>query len=113
MPTSAPSATRDHGATESWGATVAPMTSDFLPQTSTAESAEAEVDELVATLRPRLVDAVGLADVDRLVREARASLGPVRVTTYLPILIERHVRQRVRAAQADAVIDVREARITA
>jgi hypothetical protein len=113
MPTSAPSPTQDHGALESRGATVAPMTSDVLPQTSTAESAEAEVDELVAALRPRLVDTVGLADVDRLVREARASLGPVRVTTYLPILIERKVRQRVRMAQTGAVIDVREARVTA
>jgi hypothetical protein len=113
MPTSAPSPTQDHGALESRGATVAPMTSDVLPQTSTAESAEAEVDELVAALRPRLVDTVGLADVDRLVREARASLGPVRVTTYLPILIERKVRQRVRMGQTGAVIDVREARVTA
>jgi hypothetical protein len=89
------------------------MTSNVLPLTSTAESADAEVDELVAALRPRLVDAVGPADVDRLVREARASLGPVRVTTYLPILIERQVRQRVRTAQTDPVIDVREARVTA
>jgi hypothetical protein len=113
MPTSGPSPTQDHGAPKPHGATVAPMTSDVLPQTSAAESAEAEVDDLVAALRPRLVDAVGLADVDRLVREARASLGPVRVTTYLPILIERQVRQRVRTAQAAALIDVREARVTA
>jgi hypothetical protein len=89
------------------------MTSNVLPLTSTAESADAEVDELVAALRPRLVDAVGPGDVDRLVREARASLGPVRVTTYLPILIERQVRQRVRTAQTGPVIDVREARVTA
>jgi hypothetical protein len=82
-------------------------------QASTAEEAEAEVNELVAALRPRLADEVGLADVDRLVREARADLGQVRVTTYLPILIERQVRQRVRTAQTDPVIDVREARVTA
>jgi hypothetical protein len=72
-----------------------------------ALSPEAEVDELVATLRPRLSDLVDLTEADRLVREARAELGPVRVTTYLPILIERTVRQRVRTAQATVVVDVR------
>ena len=80
-----------------------------VPQSSTAESEAAEVDELVATLRPRLAGTVGLAEVDRLVREARADLGQVRVTTYLPILIERLVRQRVRMAQ---VVDLREAPVT-
>ena len=92
------------------------MTIDIRNQASaapSAESAAAEVDELVAALRPRLADAVGHAEVDRLVREARAALGPVRVTTYLPILVERRVRQRVRTAQAIDVIDVREARVTA
>ena len=59
-----------------------------------------EVDELIASLRPRLADTVGDAQVDRLVREALADLGAVRVTTYLPILIERRVRQRVRMAPA-------------
>jgi hypothetical protein len=81
-----------------------------------ADSAEVEVDELVASLRPRLADTVGHAEVDRLVREARADLGAVRVTTYLPILVERRVRQRVRTAQtgdAVEVIDVRAARVTA
>ncbi len=78
-----------------------------------ALSPEAEVDELVAALRPRLSDLVDLTEADRLVREARAELGPVRVTTYLPILIERTVRQRVRTAQATVVVDVRESRITA
>jgi hypothetical protein len=76
-------------------------------------SAEAEVDDLVAALRPRLADAVGPHEVDRLVREARANLGVVRVTTYLPILIERRVRQQVRRARAEGQIDVREARVTA
>jgi hypothetical protein len=37
----------------------------------------------------------------------------VRVTTYLPILIERLVRQRVRTAQAVDVVDVQEVRVTA
>jgi hypothetical protein len=89
------------------------MTIDVRPQAPAAESADAEVDELVASLRPRLADAVGHAEVDRLVREARADLGVVRVTTYLPILVERRVRQRVRTEHASGAIDVREARVTA
>jgi hypothetical protein len=75
-----------------------------------------EVEELVASLRPRLADTVGAAEVDRLIREAVADLGAVRVTTYLPILIERSVRQRVRtAATVPAVedIDLRAASVTA
>jgi hypothetical protein len=75
------------------------MTIDVRPEASTADSAAAEVDDLVAALRPRLVDEVGPTEVDRLVREARADLGEVRVTTYLPILIERRVRARVRLAR--------------
>jgi hypothetical protein len=92
------------------------MTIDIRNQASaapSAESADAEVDELVAALRPRLADEVGLAEVDRLVREARADLGPVRVTTYLPILIERRVRQQVRTTQTIDVVDVRAASVTA
>jgi hypothetical protein len=85
------------------------MTTDVRPLTP-AESEVAEVEELVAALRPRLVDTVGPTEVDRLVREARADLGPVRVTTYLPILVERRVRQRVRTAQT---VDLRDARVTA
>jgi hypothetical protein len=85
------------------------MTIDVRPQASTAKSAEAEVDDLVAALRPRLADEVGHAEVDRLVREARADLGEVRVTTYLPILIERRVRARVRMART---IELPEARVS-
>jgi len=86
------------------------MTIDVRPQASTAESAQAELDDLVAALRPRLADEVGHAEVDRLVREARADLGQVRVTTYLPILIERRVRARVRTART---IELPEARVSA
>ena len=89
------------------------MTIDPRPAAPTATSADADVDELVASLRPRLADEVGHEEVDRLVREARAHLGAVRVTTYLPILIERLVRQRVRTAQAVDVVDVQEVRVTA
>jgi hypothetical protein len=85
------------------------MTIDVRPQASTAESAAAEVDDLVAALRPRLVDEVGPAEVDRLVREARADLGEVRVTTYLPILVERRVRARVRMGRT---IELPEARVS-
>jgi hypothetical protein len=85
------------------------MTIDVQAPASTAESEATEIDDLVAALRPRLAGAVGHAEVDRLVREARADLGQVRVTTYLPILIERRVLQRARMART---IDVREARVT-
>lgn len=90
-----------------------PMTVDAASPAATGESADADVDALVASLAPRLADAVGLPEVDQLVRAARADLGAVRVTTYLPILVERRVRQLVRAAQAGEVVDVREARVTA
>lgn len=73
----------------------------------------AEPEELVAlleTLRPRLGDLAGPVDVDAMVRAAFAELGPVRVTTYLPILVERQVRQRVRPERS---VDVREARVIA
>jgi hypothetical protein len=89
------------------------MTIDVRHPDAGAEAAQAEVDELVVALRPRLADAVGHGEVDRLVREARADLGPVRVTTYLPILVERRVRQRVRLAATLEVVDVREAPVTA
>ena len=99
------------------------MTSDTLPVASPVpsqsrnEPATVEVDDLIASLRPRLAETVGDAHVDRFVRDALADLGAVRVTTYLPILIERRVRQRVRTESAappvEATIDVRAARVTA
>jgi hypothetical protein len=85
------------------------MMIDGRPEVSAGLAAEADVAELVDALRPRLADAVGHAEVDRLVRQAIADLGPVRVTTYLPILVERRVLQRARTAQT---IDVREAPVT-
>ena len=68
------------------------------------------IDELLETLRPRLADLAAQADVDALVRMAYSELGPVRVTTYLPIIVERRVRQLVAPAR---VVDVRENRVTA
>jgi hypothetical protein len=52
---------------------------------------------VVASLRPRLADVVPEQDVERVVHDALVALGPVRVTTYLPILVERRVRQALRA----------------
>jgi hypothetical protein len=69
----------------------------------TIETNGPEVDDLVASLRPRLTDLVGADDVDKVIREAAADLGPVRVTTYLPILIERRVRQARRRPPGDEV----------
>ena len=53
--------------------------------------------DLLAALRPRLVDVLPEQEVDQRVHEARVALGPVRVTTYLPILVERQVRAQLRA----------------
>jgi hypothetical protein len=54
--------------------------------------------DLLSALRPRLTGVVPEGDVERLVHEAYAALGPVRVTTYLPILVERRVRQAARVS---------------
>ena len=54
--------------------------------------------DVVASLRPRLADVTADApgvDVDALIGEA-FELMPASVTTYLPILVERRVRDRVR-----------------
>ena len=53
--------------------------------------------DVVTSLRPRLTDVVPEQDVERVVHDALVALGPVRVTTYLPILVERQVRQTLRA----------------
>jgi hypothetical protein len=53
--------------------------------------------DLLAALRPRLVDVLPEQEVDQRVHEALVDLGPVRVTTYLPILVERRVRAQLRA----------------
>jgi hypothetical protein len=58
----------------------------------------ADEADVLASLRPRLKDVVAEPDVERLVHEVLVSLGPVRVTTYLPILVERRVRQLARVS---------------
>ncbi len=52
--------------------------------------------EVVQSLRPRLVDVAAEPDVERLIGEAFDELTPVSVTTYLPILVERKVRDRLK-----------------
>ena len=55
--------------------------------------------DVVASLRPRLADVTAGApgvDVDALIGEAFDELMPASVTTFLPILVERRVRDRVR-----------------
>lgn len=52
--------------------------------------------EVVESVRPRLVDVAAPADVERLIEDALSDLWPANVTTYLPILVERRVRDAVR-----------------
>ena len=52
--------------------------------------------EVVQSLRPRLSDVAADADVERLIGEAFDELTPAKVTTFLPILVERKVRDRLR-----------------
>jgi hypothetical protein len=50
--------------------------------------------EIAASVRPRLRDLTA-DDVERLIEEALDELTPASVTTFLPILVERRVRDRV------------------
>ena len=52
--------------------------------------------EVVETVRPRLADLAEPQQVDRLIVEALDRLLPANVTTYLPILVERRVREQLR-----------------
>lgn len=53
--------------------------------------------EVVESVRSRLADLAGRADLDQLLDDALDRLLPsARVTTYLPILVEREVRDQVR-----------------
>ena len=57
------------------------------------EQADARL-EIVESVRPRLSD-LSADDVERLIEEAVDELTPANVLTYLPILVERRVRDRV------------------
>lgn len=53
------------------------------------------VVEVVDALQPRLTE-VAPGDLRGMVESALGELGEVRVTTYLPILVERRVRELIR-----------------
>ena len=56
----------------------------------------AERLEVADSVRPRLIDlATGDQDIDRMIDLALDELTPANVTTYLPILVERNVRNRL------------------
>jgi hypothetical protein len=52
--------------------------------------------EVVESVRPRLSELGAPADVDRAIEQALDELTPANVTTYLPILVERKVREQLR-----------------
>jgi hypothetical protein len=87
------------------------MSVDVRGPVSRPEPAALEVEDLVAAVRPRLADLAPAADIEQMVRESYAELGPVRVTAYLPILIERRIKQRLRDTPAS--LDLRDVRVTA
>jgi hypothetical protein len=58
--------------------------------------------EVVESVRPRLQELGAPADVDRAIDEALDELTPANVTTYLPILVERRVRDRMRRRSESA-----------
>ena len=52
--------------------------------------------EVTESVRPRLIDVADGTDVDRLIAEALDELTPATVSTFLPILVERRVRDRIK-----------------
>lgn len=53
-----------------------------------------ERTEVADSVRPRLADVATGPDLDALIDAALDELTPAAVTTYLPILVERQVRNR-------------------
>lgn len=53
------------------------------------------VEELTASVERRLGDIVADHDVSAMVRAALDDMSPVTVRTYLPLLVERHVRSQL------------------
>ena len=70
------------------------------PQVRIGRDEEAMTD-LVNRLRPRLTG-LSPAELPGAVRTAVDELGPVRVTTFLPILVERRIRDRMAGRAVDA-----------
>lgn len=71
------------------------VTSHDAPLSVVASPDDEMVRELVDSLRPRLAATVADEDIPEAVRSALDELGPVRVTNYLGILVERRVRERL------------------
>lgn len=67
------------------------MAVDIRPQVQLLDGGRVRLDDVVETLRARLGD-LPEESLRRLVAAALDELGEVRVTTYLPILVERKVR---------------------
>lgn len=51
--------------------------------------------EVTESVRPRLTHVADDAVIDRLIAEALDELTPATVSTFLPILVERRVRDRL------------------
>jgi len=51
--------------------------------------------EVTESVRPRLTHIADDAVIDRLIAEALDELTPATVSTFLPILVERRVRDRL------------------
>lgn len=51
--------------------------------------------EVAESVRSRLADVAGGRDIDAMIAVALDELTPARVTTFLPILVERKVRARL------------------
>jgi hypothetical protein len=60
------------------------------------------VQELTASLSPRLLPATPAVALEELVRATLAELSPVHVTNYLGVLVERRLRLRGDATPAGA-----------
>ena len=71
------------------------VTTPHAPLSVAGSPDDETVRELVESLRPRLAEAVAEKDIPEAVRAALDELGPVRVTNYLGILVERRVRERL------------------
>ena len=86
-------------------AIVSRMATDTRQASPVADDSRDLVVDVVQALQPRLKD-LPEESLRRMVQSALDAMGDVRVTTYLPILIERKVRDdlRHRPAVGDEVI---------
>ncbi len=64
------------------------------PTPITIQRDDEAFDDLVASVRPRL-EKIDEREVSELVQLALTELGPVRVTAFLPVLVERSILERV------------------